>query len=122
LWRWRLITPAGGGKGQAEAPMVCLMQSADNYQHNRAVQIAFTNSGTFVRHEPTMPAGFLASGFSMVLFEQFFARTFSRRREQHISILKMWSPRADRHIQGRRQCRRSRLCRLLDKRNVRVEW
>jgi len=81
LWTWRLITPAGGGKDQTEAPMVCLMQSGNSYQHNRAVQIAFANSGTLVRHEPTMPAGFLAPRFSMVQFEQFFARTFSRRRK-----------------------------------------
>lgn len=39
---------------------------------DRAVQIAYANSGTFVRDEPMMQAGFAALGFSPAQIDAFF--------------------------------------------------
>ncbi|MCO5083089.1 MAG: hypothetical protein M9955_15715 [Rhizobiaceae bacterium] len=40
---------------------------------SRAVQVAFANSGTFVRGEPMMQAGFAALGFDEAQVDAFFA-------------------------------------------------
>src|SRR5690606_3226870 len=39
---------------------------------DRAIQIAYANSGTFVRDEPMMQAGFAALGFSASQIDAFF--------------------------------------------------
>jgi len=46
-------------------------------QQTKLVQIAYANSGTFVRDEPMMQAGFAALGFQTAQIDAFFKSAFA---------------------------------------------
>jgi len=46
-------------------------------QQSRRVQIAYESSGTFVRDEPMMQAGFAALGFQTAQIDAFFKAAFA---------------------------------------------